>query len=41
MCVVEVKGSVYFATNMPTATAWLELLCHQSEAWQKRSKYKR
>jgi len=34
-------GSVYFAAKMPTATAWLELLCHQSKAWQKRSKNKR
>jgi len=30
---VEIKiGSVYFAAKMPTATAWLELLCRQSEA---------
>jgi len=35
------KSSVYFAAKMPTATAWLELLCRQSEAWQKRSKNKR
>jgi len=28
-------GSVYFAAKMPTATRWLELLCHQSKAWQK------
>jgi len=34
-------GSVYFATKVPTATAWLELLRRQSEAWQKRSKNKR
>jgi len=33
-------GSVYFAAKMPTATAWLELLCRQSEAWQKQSKNK-
>jgi len=32
-----IKGSVYFAAKMPTAMAWLELLCCQSEAWQKRS----
>jgi len=31
------KVSVYFAAKMP-ATAWLELLCRQSEAWQKWSK---
>jgi len=30
-------GSVYFATKMVMATAWVELLCHQSKAWQKRS----
>jgi len=35
------KGSVYFATKMLTATAWLELLCCQSEAWQKRNKNKK
>jgi len=31
------KGSVYFAATMPTATAWLELLCRQSKilvTWQ-------
>jgi len=34
-------GSVYFAAKMLMATAWLELLHRQSEAWQKRSKNKR
>jgi len=33
---------VYFAARKTlTATAWLELLCHQHKAWQKRSKNKR
>jgi len=35
---VYYKGSVYLATKMPT---WLELLCRQSEVWQKQSKNKR
>jgi len=35
------KDSVYFAAKMLTATAWLELMCCQSEAWQKRSKIKK
>jgi len=26
VCHNQKKGSVYFATKMPTATAWLELL---------------
>jgi len=34
-------GSVYFTANMPTATAWLQLMCRPSKAWQKRSKNKR
>jgi len=34
-------GSVYFAIKMLTAMGWLELLCPQSKAWQKRSKNKR
>jgi len=36
-----VEGSVYFAVKMPTVTAWLELLCRLSKAWQKQSKNKR
>jgi len=36
-----ISGSVYFAAKMPAATAWLELLCRQCEAWQKRSRNKR
>jgi len=42
-CGIEcyVVSSVYYATKMLMATAWLELLCRQSKAWQKRSKNKK
>jgi len=41
MSEVNVIRQCLFFRQMRSATAWLELLCCQFEAWQKRSKKKR